>query len=415
VPLLKNKVQIWGIDRRSQCLEDTSAFNSSNPNDALGYYLLGTSYNGNKFAAPATDGTNPGAEAARSWGLTVTLEDIRAVVLAAKGTSRTKRNVVLGGHSLGGSLTDLYASWDFNGTPGYSDVKGLVLIDGGARGTFGNAPDATTVNNQIAALSTGSPFSLLIDGLSPSLGYYQGVFPELAAKFATATTGIKNGNLLPKANSAMQSLIASFPAFKSFTSTDLLNNEAQLGYAFDRDTSPQGVKLLQFNMGSLKSKPSNGGARAWQDGGLTDLKDVKTLFGTEPGNFVEWYFPKRLSIDVGAATTLQRSDLTDSLGLRPWHLADVNVPLYAFETGLTCSSRPLPTDPGFAAWVASNTATKCGVLTGAKSFVDASKVPSSTLVSDHDQEHLDPLVARASGNKFQQTVVPFLKTVFGIS
>ena len=147
---------------------------------------------------------------------------------------------------------------------------------------------------------------------------------------------------------------------------------------------------------------------------------MATLFGTEPGNFVEWYFPKRLSIEVGAATNLTKNSVTDSLGLRPWHLADVTTPLYAFETGLTCSARPTIT-PGNAAtvaaltaWVAANKATDCGVLQGAKSLKTGSKIAKATFVSDHDQEHLDPLVARAKSNKFQTTLTTFLKTTFGI-
>ena len=64
----------------------------------------------------------------------VALDDARAVVklAAAKG----KRKVVLGGHSLGASLMTAYASWDFNGRPGYKDVDGMVLIDGGLLGSF---------------------------------------------------------------------------------------------------------------------------------------------------------------------------------------------------------------------------------------------------------------------------------------
>ena len=41
------------------------------------------------------------------------------------------RHVVVGGHSLGGSITTAYATWDFNGKPGVKGLAGLVFIDGG--------------------------------------------------------------------------------------------------------------------------------------------------------------------------------------------------------------------------------------------------------------------------------------------
>ena len=396
---------MWGIDRRSQCLEDTSGFSSGNPLDAYGYYFLGLPTGGKSFAPPALG--SPGVEAARNWGLKTTLEDIRAVVLEAK---KKGGKVVLGGHSLGGSLTSEYATWDFNGTAGYKDVAGLVLIDGAARGTFGTAPDANAVNTQIAALSSGLPFSEIIPG-APT--YYTGVLPEIAALYAIKAA---------KSNSALQGALNNigFGAFTRPTSSGRLNNEAGLGYAFDRDTSPAAFGLFHMNMGGLKESTVAGGAAGWSDGGITDLADVKQLFGVEPGNFVEWYFPKRLSIEVGAATNLSQNSLTDSLGLRPWHWANVTTPLYAFETGLTCAARPTIT-PGNAAtvaalvaWVNANKSTECGVLGGARSFKNGSKITKATFVSDHNQEHLDPLVARAKDNKFQSTLTTFLKTTFSI-
>ena len=42
----------------------------------------------------------------------VAVEDLRRVVAEAR---RDSREVVLGGHSLGGSIATAYATWDFNG------------------------------------------------------------------------------------------------------------------------------------------------------------------------------------------------------------------------------------------------------------------------------------------------------------
>ena len=59
----------------------------------------------------------------------VAIRDLRKVVRAA---GRGGRHVVLGGHSLGGTITVAYATWDFGGRAGARDLDGLVLIDGGS-------------------------------------------------------------------------------------------------------------------------------------------------------------------------------------------------------------------------------------------------------------------------------------------
>jgi alpha-beta hydrolase superfamily lysophospholipase len=62
----------------------------------------------------------------------VEIADLRRVVKAAQ---RRGRRVVMGGHSLGGSITTAYATWDFGGRPGASGLSGLVYIDGGSSPT----------------------------------------------------------------------------------------------------------------------------------------------------------------------------------------------------------------------------------------------------------------------------------------
>jgi pimeloyl-ACP methyl ester carboxylesterase len=41
--------------------------------------------------------------------------------------------VVVGGHSLGGTMTTAYATWDSGGTSGARGLAGLVFIDGASR------------------------------------------------------------------------------------------------------------------------------------------------------------------------------------------------------------------------------------------------------------------------------------------
>lgn len=64
--------------------------------------------------------------------MNVEIQDLRRVVKAA---SKGGRRVVVGGHSLGGTITSAYATWDFGGKPGAKGLKGLVFIDGASSPT----------------------------------------------------------------------------------------------------------------------------------------------------------------------------------------------------------------------------------------------------------------------------------------
>jgi hypothetical protein len=61
----------------------------------------------------------------------------------------------MGGHSLGGSITTAYATWDFHGKSGASDLWGLVYIDGGSS-PAPVTPDAARASLQ--TLSTSTPW-----------------------------------------------------------------------------------------------------------------------------------------------------------------------------------------------------------------------------------------------------------------
>ena len=59
---------------------------------------------------------------AKQWGMNIEIHDLRKVV--RRGQASKGRHVVVGGHSLGGSITTAYATWDFNGKPGVKDLVG---------------------------------------------------------------------------------------------------------------------------------------------------------------------------------------------------------------------------------------------------------------------------------------------------
>ena len=145
-------------------------FAKGDPDQAFGYYLNGGTVDGKTFK-PVAGASVPFV---RQWGLKLELEDLRNVVLKARDGGR--RQVILGGHSLGGSTTVAYRSWDFGGHPGYKDLSGLVLIDGGLLGSF-STPSLATVKKRLATLKKGDPF---VDLLGLGIPWAAGAFAETA-------------------------------------------------------------------------------------------------------------------------------------------------------------------------------------------------------------------------------------------
>lgn len=165
-----------------------------------------------------------------------------------------------------------------------------------------------------------------------------------------------------------------------------MTNEALFARALDADTSPKGLELLRVRAGHLAA---SGNPRPWQDGELTPAQNIASTFWQEPGNAVEWYFPDRLRLDVDGMSPLKRGPVAALLGLRPFHVAEVDDPLYAYDTDLT----------------------RGRVIRGARAFVRRSKIKRATYVADFGASHLDPLTAAPARNRFLKTVVPFLKSL----
>jgi pimeloyl-ACP methyl ester carboxylesterase len=307
--------------------------------------------------------------------MAVALNDAHAVVQRARAHGR--RQVVLGGHSLGASLTVAYAAWDFNGRAGYKDLAGLVLIDGGLLGSF-DAYDLAQAQQAVAGLQTGSPF---LDLLGIGIPEAAGLFAEIGGLYAE------------KAPTASATTLQSYPLLPlEFNPPFPVTNRGLFGYAFDRDTSPASLGLLHINGGGLAA---TGDPRDWVDGGVTPVSRLSETFGQEPSNAVEWYFPQRLTIDTNGADQMSANDVGNFLGLRLFHTRKVNLPLYAIATDLAGAH----------------------VLDGARNFIRRARTTrrQSMLVNRNVlMSHLDPLTAAPKTNAFLKTVVPFLdKKVFG--
>ena len=199
--------------RTTRC--STASGRGGRPSSALFPYYLG--WLGGGVAEHFTPPTDAETAPARGWGMRVAVEDLRRVVRAARRGGRT---VVLGGHSLGGTITTAYASWDFGGRAGARDLAGLVFIDGGSSRV---ALDAAQARDELAALQTGSPFNDLV-GLG--LPWAAGVFAAAGSTLALEAPGERSTfQDWPLAPAALKPPVP-------------VTNAAQFGYAIDTQTGP---------------------------------------------------------------------------------------------------------------------------------------------------------------------------------
>ncbi len=115
--------QVWSVERRQNLLEDQSELDrfksQKSSNQELFDYYLG--YIGDDSITDHVESVpNDDVGFAKQWGLAVVVEDLRIVVDKA---TELGGKVVLGGHSLGGSVTTAYATWDFDGHPGADQLN----------------------------------------------------------------------------------------------------------------------------------------------------------------------------------------------------------------------------------------------------------------------------------------------------
>ncbi|HEX6583789.1 MAG TPA: hypothetical protein VF056_09300 [Thermoleophilaceae bacterium] len=349
------RTQVWIIDRRQQALEDTSVFASDDPQRAQDYYM--------GFQYRRVDGSE--AKFAADWGLKLQLNDLRSVISRARAGGR---RVLLGGHSAGASTAVAYAAWDFGGRPGYRDLDGLVLIDGGLLGSFASA-DLARAKRELADIRTGKVF---LDLLGTGLPEINGIFAQVGALWASKR---------PDDPSVLQE----YPLLPDILKPPFrVTNEAQFGYAFDAGTSPSALALIHIRAGRLAD---SGDPRGWEDGEVTPVQRHARAFAADRPNATEWYYPRRLLLDFDAASPMRQTPAARYLGLRLMHGSEIDLPLYAFSTDLT-SGR---------------------VARGARRLVQRSQIRRSVIVDDRGASHLDPLSAAPSRNRFLRSVVSFLK------
>lgn len=345
--------QIWAVNRREAVLNDESGF-AAGTDAALAYYL-GDHY---RTQDPADD------PFVGDWGLAAQLSDLHAVVTAAKAHGR---RVILGGHSWGATIALAYAAWDFNGRPGYRDLSGLVLIDGGMHDEWAGEGVVYRVTPAQATawlhdIQSGQAFDES-SALTPGHPETLAILLQLA------------GALAQNAPHAPSRLAPYLPA--ALAPTTPVTNAGLLGWLLDSHAL---VPDLSVNSGRLT--PSGD----WQDAGHTPIARVATIAGGATPAMLEWYWPNRLTLDLEAADPYADTPTTRRLGLRLWHAREVDVPLYSFQTSLAHGSINTA-----AHWVVAN-----------------SRIHTAVYAQDPTMTHLDPLMAAPRYNTMLRTLVPFL-------
>jgi pimeloyl-ACP methyl ester carboxylesterase len=379
--------QVWSVDRRENLLEDDSALEDRVAGDAttqetFDYYLgwLGDDTITEHFEpVGGPGGDEASVDFAREWGMAVAIDDLHAVVDEAASLGG---EVVLGGHSLGGSITVAYATWDFDGRAGGEELAGIALIDGGSGA--GQAPTVEEAQAELAELETGSAFNDIV-GLG--LPWAAGVFNALGS---TATVLEPDEPSIGYASPLIP---------QNLKPPVAPTNAAQYGYALDVDTSPDGLELVQMHIGRLAD---SGDPRGWVDDDLVPVERAARMFsglvegpdGDEALGFdgTAWYHPRRLSIDSGAVNGGIENPAQELLGVRAIHGTELDLPIYALETTFGAGR----------------------VLNGARLLAQQSGIPESelTLVDERDRlTHTDPMSVETSQNPLVETLVPFLRDV----
>ncbi len=338
-------------------LADRSGFAAPDP---AGYYLDGHYRTQDPAASPY----------AAHWGLALTLEDIRAVVRTA---GRGGRRVVLGGRSWGATTAMAYAAWDFDGRPGYRDLAGLVVIDGGVRGAFDGTGDAIAdspeqVRERLAAIDAGAVFDLTLSavGLGSRPESTQ-IWYQLAGHYALHD---------PDGPSVLQPRLPDALRLPyTVTNAGLLGFLVDAGFGWPNTISVHSGHLAD-----------SGDVRGWVDTGITPIARVAAAYAGPVPAVWEWYWPTRLSIDLDVTDAYTDSALARSLDLRLHHAGALDIPLYAFGTSYA----------------------KGTIEEAARTVVADSRIPYATYETDNGMNHLDPLFAAPAHNTLTRTVAVFL-------
>lgn len=288
-------LEVWAVDRRTNCLEDLSGMNAAevagDPGIAVDYYYHGLELAGHTFPGFLGEQDLPFLS---EFGLRLLMDDLWTIITTKIPNEDDRRaTVYVGGHSAGGGYASYFAGWDFDGDAGteadggFSNCAGLIGLDGRVGARSGDYIEEAEYLEGLTGIRNGT---------SPRLNLLMGVTPEALALFEIIGM---NAHLFPDAEStldqeapysgAVTSLMRMLhsrdlthyltgkPAFEDFRYT----NEAVLGVFFDDNFNP--VSILQTSMGFLQGGP------VVEKSFPGDLADLLGLFGIKKeGVFIPW-------------------------------------------------------------------------------------------------------------------------------
>lgn len=358
--------EAWAIDRRSNLLEDHHGLDvaeiKKDPEIAMRYYFESEPAEGKTFAGFLGQSQ---LEFASEWGLATTVGDLRKVIELIPEAERKSR-VFLVGHSLGASIAEEYAAWDFDGLAGYSELAGLVLVDGVSWQEGNTTPNVT--EQEYREGKTGGPAGFNppgLDGIEKTTRYISLPILNLDVYPMAATVGMR---AMWTPNEIVEDPYRNKAFFTLLTLSEIpkMTNRAAMGFAFDNGSN--GVTFAAVSCGE-----GTGGAITEYDGIFgklvhpsdakatyswieydktktrehTSLDDISRSWYEGPGlDFAEWYFPARLSLDAQAAgtLTLKAGDWPlDKYALRAMHGASMDLPIFGAIANLVGDLKALDT------------------------------------------------------------------------
>ena len=287
--------------------------------------------------------------------------------------------VVLGGHSLGGSVVTAYATWDFNGQPGAERPGRPRLHRRRERPRRRSTPAQATAELQSLEAPTASPW-LSFGGIAAP---YAGIF---------SATGSAAALIDPNAPSLGQTS-GLLPA--DIVPPVRVTNLGQYGYALNVATSPPSLVAAQAHLGTGSAE--QGPVHGWNgSGAITPIKRFAAMFSgacVRGADGTEWYFPQRLTDDTGAVADGNANPAQAVLGVDATmgHHLPTSLLIYGF------GGRLGGPDVLTAAQVL---AQQSGIPSGNLTLVDESKVYA----------HNDPAGAFPN-NLFVDHLIPFLHRV----
>jgi pimeloyl-ACP methyl ester carboxylesterase len=321
--------QVWAVERRENLLEDQTRLNRAKSahataEEVFNYYLgFITNSEVKHHFLPLVPPFLRTSEAevlnhiGEQWGMNVAVQDLHIVIEAAKALGG---KVVLGGHSLGGSVVTAYATWDFGGTPGADGLSGLVYDDGGSSPVPISKEAAETDLTNLDARK--NPW-LAFGGIeSPFLGLFSALGSSSTLAFPKETSLAEAFPLLPEALKPRSPEGCSLkePGCELVPVT----NEAEFGFGVNVGTSPPSLVAAQAHVGTgVAPSAEEDGLHGWDGtGALTPLHRYAEMLagaGLQKADGSEWYFPERLTIDTGAVAEGNNNPAQEVLGEHAIH------------------------------------------------------------------------------------------------